>query len=117
MTAEDAYELLESIATISGTLDKLKRVKSTSAPTQTVRKPPVNFFKCNIPVGAELVFIEDPSIVVTVVSDHKVQYKDEITSLSAISRSIKGYPTAGPAFFTYQGKKISDIAKETQWAD
>lgn len=117
MTPEDAYELLESIATISGTLDKLKRVKSTDVPTQIVRKPPVSFSKCNIPIGAELVFIEDPSLVVTVVSDHKVQYNDEITSLSAITKSIKGYPTAGPAFFTYQGRKITDIAKETQWAD
>ena len=80
-----------------------------------MRRPPVNFAKCGIPIGAELVFVEDPSVIVTVVSDRKVQYNEEITSLSAISDRIKGYSTSGPSYFTYNGKKISDIADETQW--
>ena len=117
MSPQDAYELLEAIATISGTKDKLKKVKVADAKKQKVRRPPVNFAKCNIPVGAELVFIDDPSVVVTVVNDRKVQYKNEITSLSAISDSIKGYSTPGPSFFTYNGKKVSDIAEETQWKE
>lgn len=117
MSPQDAYELLEAIATISGTKDKLKKVKVPDAKKQKVRRPPVNFAKCNIPVGAELVFIEDPSIVVTVVSERKVQYNNEITSLSAISDSIKGYSTPGPSFFTYNGKRVSEIAEETQWKD
>ena len=114
---EDAYELLESIAIISGTVDKLKKVKVKEQKKQHLRKPPVNFEKCGIPKGAKLVFAEDESVVVTVVSDRKVQYKDEITSLSAVSDSIKGYPTAGPSYFKYNGKYVSDIAKETQWKD
>lgn len=117
MTPEQAYELLESIATISGTRDKLKKVKVIPSQKQKVRKPSVNFRECNIPVGAQLVYIDDPSIVVTVISDRKVQYNDEITSLSAISDSIKGYSTPGPQFFTYNGKTVSQIARETQWAD
>ena len=117
MSPDDAYELLEAIATISGTTKKLKKVKSKAITKQVVRKPAVNFSKCGIPIGAKLVFIEDSNIIATVVSDRKVQYKDEITSLSAISDKMKGYPTAGPQFFTYKGKKVSDIAKETQWKD
>ncbi len=115
MSPEDAYELLESIATISGTQDKLKKVKTEKCMEQNVKKPPVNFFKCGIPIGAELVFVDDPKVVATVVSERKVQYNDEITSLSAIVRGIKGYPISGPAYFTYKGKLVSDIAKETQW--
>ena len=115
MSPDDAYELLEAIATISGTKERLKRVKVLPSKKQVVRRPPVNFSKCGIPVGAELVFIEDPSIVVTVVSDRKVQYNDEITSLSAISDAKKGYPTQGSYFFTYNGEKICDIAERTQW--
>lgn len=111
---EDAYELLESISIISGTTDKLKKVK-TSEKKKAVKKPPVNFAKCGIPIGAKLVFSEDETIQVTVVSDRKVQYKDEITSLSAISDRIKGYSTSGPQYFKYKGKYICDIAKETQW--
>ena len=54
LSPEDAYELLESIATISGTKDKLKKVKTVPAKKQKTKRPPVNFFKCNISVGAEL---------------------------------------------------------------
>lgn len=115
MSPQEAYELLEAIATISGTKDKLKKVKVVDTKKQKVRRPPVNFAKCGIPIGAELVFVEDPSVIVTVVSDRKVQYNEEITSLSAISDRIKGYSTSGPSYFTYNGKKISDIADETQW--
>lgn len=117
MSPEDAYELLESIAVISGTGDKLKKVKVDKAKKQIVRKPPVNFSKCGIPIGAKLVFVDDPSVVVEVVSDRKVLYKDEITSLSAISDSIKGYSSSGPSYFTYKGKLVADIARETQWKE
>lgn len=115
LSPEDAYELLESIAVISGTKDKLKRVKKTAAKKQITKRPPVNFKKCNIPIGAELVFADDSNITVTVISERKVQYNDEITSLSAISDKIKGYSTSGPQYFTYNGKTISQIAEETQW--
>lgn len=115
LSPEDAYELLESIATISGTKDKLKKVKIAPAKKQKRKRPPVNFAKCNIPIGAELVYVEDSSVIVTVVGERKVQYKDEITSLSAISDRIKGYSTSGPTFFTYKGKTVSQIAEETQW--
>ena len=121
MTPQEAYELLEAIATISGTKDKLKLAKGKSTaikPAQHIKKPAVNFTKCGIPMGAELVFIEDPSITVTVVGDRKVQYNNEITSLSAVAGALKGYKSIqGPSYFTYQGKKISDIAEETQWKD
>lgn len=117
MSPQEAYELLESIAIISGTKDKLKKVKVVEAKKQKVRRPPVNFAKCGIPVGAELVFIEDPTVVAKVVGERKVEYNGEITSLSAISDRIKGYSTPGPSFFTYNGRKVSDIAEETQWKD
>ncbi len=117
MTPQEAYELLEAIATISGTTGKLKKIKEKESKRQNIKKPPVNFEKCGIPIGAKLVYVEDPSIVVEVVSERKVLYKDEITSLSAISDSIKGYSTSGPQFFSYNGKTVSDIAKETQWKD
>ncbi len=126
MSPEDAYSLLEAIAIISGSQNRLHRIKPAegSSPssddaseTQIKRRPAVNFSKCHIPLGAQLIYQDDPSIVVTVVSDHKVQYRDEITSLSAIAKSIKGYSVAGPMCFSYQGKLISEIAEETQWKD
>ena len=118
MTSQEAYELLESIATISGTTDKLKRNGHTysNAPAQHIKKPPINFSKCGIPIGAELVFIEDPTIKVTVVSDRKVQWNEEETSLSAVAGAIKHVKAVqGSAFFTYQGELITKIAENTQW--
>lgn len=115
MSPQEAYDLLEAIAVISGTKGKLEKIKEPS--TQKVRRPPVNFEKCGIPKGAELVFVDDPNVVVTVVDERKVLYKNEITSLSAISDNIKGYSTSGPYMFTYKGKRVSEIAHETQWKD
>ena len=118
MTPGEAYELLVAIALISGTQDKLKCFKSATpkSSAQTVRKPSINFSQCNIPIGAELVYTEDDTVRVTVVSDRKVQYKNEITSLSAIVKEIKQCSTAaGPSFFTYNGELIPDIAARTQW--
>ena len=119
MSPEDAYELLEAIAMISGSQDKLKKVNAVDAATAEVKtiRPAVNFQKCNIPIGAELVFVDDPQVVVTVISERKVQYGDEITSLSAISSSKKGYRSSGPSYFTYNGKLVAEIARETQWKD
>lgn len=118
MGPQDAYELLEAIATISGSQDKLKKIKvATPTLQQKAKRPPVNFSKCNIPMGAELVFVDDANIKVTVVNDRKVMYNNELTSLSAIAKMVKGYPVAGPMCFTYNGKLVSDIAEETQWKE
>lgn len=117
MTAEAAYELLETIAIISGTTDKLeKRGDGTSV--QKVRKPAINFAKCGIPVGAELVYTEDPKVKVYVESDRKVRYNNESTSLSAVVGMLKGVKSIqGPLYFTYNGQLLTDIAYETQWKE
>ncbi|MBR3359410.1 MAG: GIY-YIG nuclease family protein [Aeriscardovia sp.] len=118
MTPQEAYNLLEAIATISGTKDKLKRIKVVEAKKQVVKRPSVNFAECGIPVDAELVFTEDPTVKVTVVNDHKVRWNEEETSLSAVAAALKhSKAIQGSAFFTYQGKLITQIAEETQWKD
>ena len=117
MSPEDAFDLLEAIAMISGSQDRLHKRNATTPTEQRAKKPAVNFQKCNIPIGAELVFMDDPTVRVTVVSDRKVQYNNEITSLSAVAKSIKGYSVAGPSFFTYNGKLVAEIARETQWKE
>lgn len=120
MTPDDAYGLLEAIATISGSNEKLRK-KDTALPDDSVtrtHKPPVNFVKCGIPIGAKLVYVEDPSIVAVVASERKVQYQNELTSLSAIARQIKNVKAIqGPSYFTYNGELVCDIARRTQWRD
>lgn len=133
MSAEKAYRLLEAIAIISGSADKLKRVvpmqdedvvNSTrkrshcSGNSGRKQRPAINFQKCGIPVGAELVFIDDDSVRVTVVDaeKNKVEYNGEITSLSPLAEKLRNVSAIqGTSVFTYNGKKITDIAEETQW--
>lgn len=124
MTPEDAYELLEAIAIISDSADKLKPyfgvlcggIKDKHVPK--VKRPSINFAKCGIPVGAELEFIEDKSIKVIVESERKIIYNGEITSLSAVAGKLKAIKAIqGSSYFTYNGKLITEIAEETQWKE
>lgn len=113
MTPEQAYRLLEAIAIISGTSKKLRKIKQVHI---NMKRPPIDFFKCGIPKGAELIYTEDPNIKVMVANNHKVKYQEELTSLTAIVKQLKGYKhVSGSSYFTYNGKLITEIADETQW--
>lgn len=118
MSPEDAYELLETIKYISGSPNKLKKYKKDDVKdVASVKKPPINFTKCGIPIGAELVYIEDPDVKVIVSSDRKITYNNMETSLSTFVQERKGlkHRPQGTAFFTYNGRPLIDIANETQW--
>lgn len=86
-------------------------------PTQKkqLRRPMLNLKKMGIPVGAKLFYARDKSVVVKVISEHKVEYKDRIYSLSALSKTLLGRPynTAPCKHWIYRGKKLSDIYNKT----
>ena len=119
MTPDDAYELLEAIAIISGSGDRLKRTRRLpEKQKQNVRKPSINFYECGLKDGDELVYIEDPSVKVVVQGPRKVSFEEELTSLSALVSGIKGVSSIqGPSYFTFNGERLVDIAKRTQWKD
>lgn len=126
MSAEDAYMLLESIAKISGTQNRLKRMtpeghevldeQLAEENRKMARRGPFQFSKYDIPTGSELVYIDDPEIKVTVVDDRHVLYKGQETSLSRLARDLKKFdhPVQGTLWFTYQGKKLTDIRDEVE---
>ena len=121
MSAEDAYGLLECIAKISGTLDRLQRLtpegheildeQIAKEVRETVRRGPFRFSACNIPIGSQIEFIEDSSVKATVVDDRRIEYNGETTSVSALAQKLKGFDHAvqGTLWFTYQGEKLTDI--------
>ena len=111
---QNAYA--ENMAFYQGNQHLLKRYKNNDINT-TTKKPQINFAKCGIPIGAELVFIEDTNIKVTVVSEKKVEYKGEEISLSTLAQELKHLKSKpqGTAFFMYNGRPLIDIASETQW--
>lgn len=128
MTAEDAYALLESIAKLSGTVDKLRRLtpeghevldEEVAAEIQaeaTERKAAFSFFKCGIDIGAEIVLAGRPDVVATVKDDRQIEYRGQIYSLSSLAQKIlqTPYPLQGPVHWTYQGKRLRDIREERE---
>lgn len=120
MSAEDAYAILESIAKISGTENRLKRMKPEGHEVKDEelaeeirkdnRRGPFRFSKVNIPFGSEIEFIEDSSIRPTVVDDRHIRYGNEVTSLSALAQKLKGFdhPVQGTLWFTFEGEKLDD---------
>lgn len=121
MSAEDAYSLLESIAKISGTDDRLQRLtpeghdildeQIANEVMETARRGAFRFSECNIPVGSEIVFVEDENIKAVVVDDRRIEYNGETTSVSALAQKLKGFehPVQGTLWFKYQGEKLTDI--------
>ena len=121
MSAEDAYLLLECIAKISGTSERLKRMKPegheildqqiADEVKETSRRGPFNFGECGINPGSELEYIEDSSVRPIVVDDRHIEYDGETTSLSALAQSLKGFehPVQGTLWFKYNGEKLSDL--------
>ena len=121
MSAEDAYGLLECIAKISGTEDRLQRMtpeghevldeQIAEEVREVAKRGPFRFSAYGIPVGSELVYIEDESVRVTVVDDRRIKYDGEITSVSALAQRLKGFthPVQGTLWFTFKGEKLTDI--------
>lgn len=121
MSAEDAYGIFEAMAEIHGTLDKLHLHAMSKADAKQEemaqdiarqRRENFSFSKLNIPVGAELEFIHNPAITVTVADEKRtVIYEGEEWSLSALAKMLlkRNSPVQGPLHFSYNGETIADL--------
>ncbi len=129
MPPEKAWAILDDIATISGTTDKLKKNEkwttdemiedaSSSDEEKTIFKASkrFDFEKYGIATGSILKFKYDDKIQVKTLADGNVEYKGEKISLSKLSENLmvertgkrwKGYQ--GPAYFSYEGTLLKDI--------
>lgn len=126
MEAEEAYALLESIAKISGTQDRLQRLKPegheiwdekiAAEINESPRRSVFRFSENGIPVGSILTFIEDESIKPVVVDDRRIEYQGITTSMSALAQQIKGFdhPVQGTQWFAYNGVKLTDLRKSVE---
>ena len=129
-----AWAILEDIATISGTTDRLKKNEkwttnemiedaSSSDEEKTVSKASkrFDFKKYGINTGSILKFKYDDKIQVKTLADGNVEYKGEKISLSKLSENLmvertgkrwKGYQ--GPAYFSYEGTLLKDIKAQCE---
>lgn len=126
MNAEDAYLLFDCIAKISGTNNRLKRMKPNGkeileeeearAIDENARRKPFQFSLCGIHAGDEVTFIDNESIVAKVVDDKHVEYDGEQMSLTALAKKLykTDKPLAGPTYFKYKDEVLSDLRKRME---
>ena len=75
-----------------------------------------SFAMLDIPVNSELVFVDDTTKKwITKDDKHTVTYNGKPYSLSKLAEELKGRgPLQGTAYFTYNGKLLTDIRKEKE---
>ena len=108
MTPEDAYGILEAIAEIHGYGERLKKYEMTVSEAQderlaqeydnenTERASNFSFSACQISVGEQIEYYENPDIKATVVDDRNVEFEGQSYSLTALERSFQGKNTLLP---------------------
>ena len=122
MDAEEAYSILESIATINGLKDNLHRVSPSvreieeNNTANIVRLESFRFSMCGLVEGDELEYINDRNIKCYVKSDKKVIYNGEEYSLSALAQLLTGKPynLPGPHYFMYNGVILRDLREKIE---
>ena len=125
MTPEQAYGILSSIAKLSGTESRLRRMKPEGHEVEDIKKAEeaerayrrgsFTFSSIGVNPGEEIVFVSDPSIIATVVDDKHIQLGDTVTSLSGAAQKILGKKSlAGPVYWTYKGRILNDIRTEKE---
>lgn len=90
--------------------DKAASIKAQS------KRPALNFFEMGLQKGDVLKWKDDPSISVTIVSERKIEYEGEETSISSLSAKLKGYNTkhiAPGTYWLFKDKLLGDIYDET----
>lgn len=123
MTPEDAFGILEAIAEIHGFADRLTKYEMSEDESQaeqmaqeidnenSERAANFSFSACQIPVGDQIEYYEDPEIKASVVDDRTVSFEGQNYSLTALAKKLSGkkYAIAGPKFFKYKGEWLNDI--------
>ena len=125
MTPEYAYNILSSIAKLSGTESRLKRIKPEGHEVEDIkmaeeaekayRRGPFTFSSVGINPGVIISFVPDCSITATVVDDKHIRIGETVTSLSGAAKSIlHKNALQGPKYWSYNGRILDDIRTEKE---
>ena len=100
---------------ISNELDKVDEIsKKAGKKYSRSKRPPLNFVQMGIKIGDTL-STADGLISCKIVEEKKVEYENEIMSLTRLTRKLKDIDydfQPGPHWF-YNGKSLKDIYDET----
>lgn len=78
--------------------------------TARTRRSVFNFKMADIPIGAEIVFVNDENIKAKVIDNRYIQLNGEVTSLSASAQKLVGCsnPLQGTIYWMYQGENLDE---------
>lgn len=131
MSAEDAYQILEAVAHISGTEERLHRVSPTgeemadetkaeearrAADERGSRRANFCFSMIGLKPGDEILYKNDETLRAVVVDDTHIEYEGVTTSLSGLARKLRGVTCQlqGPLYFTYNGVTLADLRRQME---
>ncbi len=89
--------------------------KIASEKAKIVRRPPLNFKEMGIEIGSMLTYVNDDSITAKVVSERRVEFNGDETSLTAIIIKLHNLPRAvqPTKYWEFEGRNLRDIYDET----
>ena len=89
--------------------------KSASEKIYSSRRPPLNYFEMGMKKGDTLVFVKDPSVIVTIVDEKKVMFQGEVYSLTGVTKKLLNITHAvqPTGYWLFDGRNLRDIYDET----
>lgn len=119
ISPNDAYKMFEQMAIIHDRKDKLKCYDDKEIDNEESHKKGdvFSFAKCQIPIGSEIVFIDDETIKAKVIDDRKIEYNGEIMYMTTLAKRLIGKSTGvqGPHFFKYNEIPLIDYYRKYQY--
>ena len=134
ISPEDAFAIFEAMAEINNCPERLKKwelstesikeeelaetVAEEMENKRRARSSNWNFDCWQIPVGAELVNVDNPQIRCMVVDSKNIEDNGEVMSMTRLAKIVSGKETTshGPGYisqhFSYNGKIIKDIEND-----
>ena len=128
---EKAYEFLRGIAILRGDEHNLEMPEKTSQEKAedkdaereeklVKRQKRLPFSEYGIPIGSKIAFFDNEAITATVINEWEVEYEGEKYKLSRLAAELlkkyRGQKTdnvRGQLYFTYKGKRISELRPNT----
>ncbi len=118
--AEQAIALLELMIsedvtpTLQEEADKVDTEAKAGSDKLKARRPTQNFFEMGIPEGSVLQFTQSEETC-TVLNGRRITYKDEETSLTALTKQLLGTdrPLQPSPYWQFNGRRLTDIYNET----
>lgn len=83
------------------------------------RRAVFNFKMADIPVGAELSYVNDENIKAKVVDNKLIEMDGEVTSLSASAQKLLGYSyqVQGTVYWMYEGETLDERRRRLESAE